>query len=569
MIIKDIFIQNFRSIKRVHVRFDTHNLICGQNNIGKSTILEAINMVLGPDRIGFPDAINEFDFYKYQYIDSDSTPIKIVIEVHLTELNENQKRQFSSFLDFWDTADDCFVERSTLTEKYDEKRYLQDCLRVHFEGEYNFDDDEFTTNTYFTYSPSDELKHFGKKEKRDIGFLYLRYLRTGNRALSLENGSLLDIIFHLKEIKFTSWEKMLQKIRGIGGEIRADGDFDEVLNSIESKLSKYILLKGESEKSLQFEITNLTRKQLKEQIMLFIGTLPSEYHVPFRNTGSGTINLLLFALLNIISDLKKESGKNVIFAMEEPEIALPPSNQRKLINELKKISDQTIVTSHSPYVTEQFLENRIITLNVRKNRLVGIAVNFTDFKDKRIKSGFRNQFSEGLLSTGMIAVEGISDKYALYAVSELLHQFDDNFLSLDLIGICIIDSGGSGDINKFGACFNRLTKKTFALYDKGKDSDIDKTLFDITLEIPYEGIEDLLIEELQSETLKEFYTLYDLENKQKFKDDLSISEKVWQFLKKNKGTDYVSKLLFLCVEEKALPITLVNFLKDINQNVIS
>ncbi len=568
MIIKDLFIQNFRSIKCARIRFSNNNLLCGQNNIGKSTIIEAINLVLGPDRIGYPDAINEFDFYKSQYIDSDSATIKIRVEIHLTGLNEMQKRQFSSYLDFWDTENDCFIDRSNLADIYDEDIHIQDCLRVHFVGEYNLEDDEFTANTFYSYSPTDDLTHFGKRDKRDIGFLYLRYLRTGSRALSLEDGSLLDIIMHLKGIKFNSWERMLKRIRGIGGAIREEGDFDEVLKSIESKLSKYLLLTGGNEKSLQFEITNLTRKQLKDQINLFISTLPSEYPVPFRNTGSGTINLLLFAMLNIISELKKESGKNVIFAMEEPEIALPPSSQRKLISELKRISNQTIVTSHSPYITEQFLEDRIIALNVRKNRLVGIPVNFQEFKEKRIKSGFRNLFSEGILSNGIIAVEGISDKYALYAVSELLYSFDDKYLSLDLTGISIIDSGGSGDINKFGSCFRRLTKKTFALYDKGKDSEIDKTLFDIALEIPYEGIEDLLVEELPVSVIEEFYTLHVNNSQQKFKEGLSIPDKVWQFLKRNKGTDYVAKLMVLCKNEEALPKTLVNFLKGINANVI-
>ena len=43
----------------------------------------------------------------------------------------------------------------------------------------------------------DILKLFRKKDKRNCGFLYLRTLRTGSRALSLERGSLLDIILQM------------------------------------------------------------------------------------------------------------------------------------------------------------------------------------------------------------------------------------------------------------------------------------------------------------------------------------------------------------------------------------
>ena len=38
-----------------------------------------------------------------------------------------------------------------------------------------------------------------RASKREFGFIYLRALRTGARALSLERGSLLDIILRLKE----------------------------------------------------------------------------------------------------------------------------------------------------------------------------------------------------------------------------------------------------------------------------------------------------------------------------------------------------------------------------------
>jgi len=569
MIIKELIIENFRSIEKAVIRFDTHNLICGQNNIGKSTIIEAINLVLGPDRIGYPNAINEFDFYKCQYIDKDSNPIPVKIEVRMIGLDEIQRRQFSSFLDYWDVEEDCYVNRLEIAGKLDEKRHTLDCLRVHFEGSYSFEEDEFICHTYYSYSPTDELRKLYKTDKRDIGFLYLRYLRTGNRALTMENGSLLDIIFHLKEIKFTSWEKMLEKVRGIGSDIRADGDFDDVLNTIEERLNKYVLLMGGENKPLQFELTNLTRKQLKDQINLFIGTQPSEFHVPFRNTGGGTINVLMFAMLSIISELKKSTGKNVIFAMEEPEIAIPPYTQRRVINELKQISDQTMVTSHSPYVMEQFLEDRIIALNIDESGFQSKEVEFDEFKEKKIKSGFRSLFSEGLLSLGIIAMEGISDKYTLYATSEILHQLDDTYLSLDKAGITIIDCNGSGDINKFGITFKKLSKKTYAIYDKEKDDEIDKSQFDIAEEIPYGGIEELLVSEIPSDIIEKFYNDYDIASVAYLKVSDSIPKKVFDFLKRNKGTDYVSKLLWLCNKMEHLPATLVKFLQEVNRNVLS
>ena len=38
-----------------------HGVIIGDNNVGKSTILEAIDLVLGPDRLNRRSAINEHE----------------------------------------------------------------------------------------------------------------------------------------------------------------------------------------------------------------------------------------------------------------------------------------------------------------------------------------------------------------------------------------------------------------------------------------------------------------------------------------------------------------------------
>lgn len=44
-------ISNFRGIKSAELRPDGHTLIVGSNNVGKSTICDALDLVLGPDRL--------------------------------------------------------------------------------------------------------------------------------------------------------------------------------------------------------------------------------------------------------------------------------------------------------------------------------------------------------------------------------------------------------------------------------------------------------------------------------------------------------------------------------------
>lgn len=56
-------ISNFRGIKSAEIHFDGHALMVGPNNVGKSTILEALDLVLGPDRLTRFPPVEEFDFH--------------------------------------------------------------------------------------------------------------------------------------------------------------------------------------------------------------------------------------------------------------------------------------------------------------------------------------------------------------------------------------------------------------------------------------------------------------------------------------------------------------------------
>lgn len=44
-------IENFRGIKKAELHFSGHTILIGGNNVGKSTICEALDLVPGPDRL--------------------------------------------------------------------------------------------------------------------------------------------------------------------------------------------------------------------------------------------------------------------------------------------------------------------------------------------------------------------------------------------------------------------------------------------------------------------------------------------------------------------------------------
>ena len=66
-------VRNFRGIKKATLLFPDHVVLIGDNNTGKSTVLEAIDLVLGPDRLSRRSPIDEHDFHIGRYLPPDPT----------------------------------------------------------------------------------------------------------------------------------------------------------------------------------------------------------------------------------------------------------------------------------------------------------------------------------------------------------------------------------------------------------------------------------------------------------------------------------------------------------------
>jgi len=208
-------IKNFRGIKSTTLYFSDHAVIIGDNNTGKSTIFEALDLVMGPNRANRKPVVDEHDFYNGKYIDTSGllgNP-KITIEAVITDLLEDQQIHFRDIIEYWN-KEKKEIHTSSPPKSIDDANIIS-ALRVSFVGEYNEEEDDFEGSTYYsrTIDENENPQRFSKKDKQQCGFLYLRTLRTGSRALSLEKGSLLDIILSLKELRPQMWEKTIEELQ--------------------------------------------------------------------------------------------------------------------------------------------------------------------------------------------------------------------------------------------------------------------------------------------------------------------------------------------------------------------
>ena len=287
MKISKLVIQNFRGVQAAELLFPDHVVLIGDNNVGKSTVFEALDLVLGPDRLNRRPVVDEHDFFfgNYRAPEGENAP-EIFIEVTVTDLNAEQRIRFKDYIEWWDLAKNALLEAPPPANV--DQDHVVHALRIAFSGHYDEEEDDFAGTTYFSKSDEDDDRQpFRRTDKRYCGFLYLRSLRTGSRALSLEHGSLLDIILRLKEIRPQMWENTIEALAlhdvasdpalGISG----------ILESVEASIKKYV--PKEWGVAPHLKVSNLTREHLRKVITAFVATGEGDHAAPFYRQGTGTM----------------------------------------------------------------------------------------------------------------------------------------------------------------------------------------------------------------------------------------------------------------------------------------
>ena len=343
MRIRRLQLANFRGVAKGTVAFLGHTVIIGGNSVGKSTMCEALDLLLGPDRLSRRSPIDEHDFFERRYLDEDGVPIPIEMEVVLTDLTDDVLTRFRTHREYWNTATSGLLDETATPEDVDGDDVVP-ALRIRFEGVYDVEEDEFRAETYFASPPPDDgirRTKVSRAAKRLFGFIYLRALRTGTRALSLERGSLLDVILKLKDDdRSAMWEQTLASMEHLDPAIDAIPQLKEILDDIHTRVRRFVGLSTE-DRAFRLYPSALTRESLRRSITLFGSSERSNTPVPYWRLGSGVVNSMVFSLLTFIAELKS----NVIFAMEEPEIAIPPHTQRRIVQFLRTKMAQSILTA--------------------------------------------------------------------------------------------------------------------------------------------------------------------------------------------------------------------------------
>lgn len=591
MQVRQVAISNFRGVREGVVSFFGNALLVGGNSVGKSTVCDALDLVLGPERLFRRPIIDEYDFFGASYRpDGEGRLPEVRIDVVLTNLGDDSERRFRGHLRRWDEEVSDFVAASEDASDIDKGEW---CLPVVFIGRYNPQEDDFEAGTFFAHPQqamdelSDDgselgagLRTFTREDKRLCGFLYLRAVRTGTRALSFHRGSLIDTIVRLESDTTASlFDTAINDLDVLTLAASNDG-LSHLRSELRQRIEQFFPL-AVGPNPLDVKASDLTREHVRDVMRLFVATQPGTHRIPFNRLSTGTLNILVFALLTYIAELGTE--KNVIFVMEEPEIALPPHTQRRLIDFVTERMGQTIITSHSPYIIERFAVEQIVALlrgdggDLTSSKIVLPA----RFKLKRYRDN-RRQFAEVVLARAVIVVEGSTEAVVTAMAADIL-EADPTVVyeHPDIAGISIFDAQGDSSVPLYAPLFKAMRKSTFGLHDKPKvpftnEQKNNAACFDVYLETTYSGIEELLSAEVPLEVIDRFLAEVATrpDNPQPGFVTGGIDEEHRRALaksllqaRKGSGDGYAAILLSECRSASDLPQTIRGFLTDVDTHM--
>ena len=372
------------------------------------------------------------------------------------------------------------------------------------------------------------------------------------------------------------WEDTLTRLRQLNPAIGTIPQLEAIRGQVRDRMGRFVGI-AEGGDATGFFASELTREHLREVVTFFVRAQESNYLVPFHRLGTGSINALVFALLTHIADLR--GAASVIFAMEEPEIALPPHSQRRITRYVRKRMGQAIITSHSPYVIEEFQLSEILAIRRQGDQLAGNFVPTEGLRPRTLKRQ-RRQLAEAVLARGVIVAEGATECGALSAASVVLEGFraDGGYAPFDLTGVSLFDAGGRTEVPKWGPFLSTLGKKSFAFYDHSPmawSAEETGGLRHLRHQPP-DGVwrlEDLLIAEMPAAVLRRFLATVSGRSDRPASfpanyaalDDQGAKELASSILRQKKSDAYATLLIEQCEREQEMPVTIVAFLTEVHE----
>jgi putative ATP-dependent endonuclease of OLD family len=436
-------IENFRGIRKVTVEFsERQTVLVGANGAGKSTIIEAIALLFGRDRL--VRSLTEHDFFGSNPKAEDR--IRLVATV--TGFNPNSSSAHSQW----------FSERRGVPKWRDhasgkvlpEQQSTTDalCVQIAFCARFDRSDLEVETIRYFhdddaVSDPFDEdvVQPISRQLVTEFGFFLVPAHRTWDRLVSFNSELFRRILDSTGTLEAVEVLAERDRLREDTHRIDLQGALKEIREGIDVQLKQ--LLPGDP--GLELRLTGTDTESLLQALVphyRYAGSVS----LPAGRHGSGLLSLQTALLVLQIAERRRKANQNVFIAVEEPELHMPPGVQAHILHRLGNCSNQLVCTTHSPRVAAVCPAIDIRLVNAGGGACGPVAPVLKEPLPDTAKNGIRKLFHENRQSF----IEAIMHRFVVVPEGRTDAEW------LRLMGMCAITDQnltGTGDPLPFGTIF--------------------------------------------------------------------------------------------------------------------
>lgn len=450
ILLKTIRIAGFRAHKSIEIDFDPQTVLIGTNNVGKTTILNALQLAMGDGRFSLtPD-----DFHLENGVPCSEliVDLKFVPTEDAGNLSEDFDQTWTSALGKGikdDGERQFFAFRTRVSSEEMDKNLIPiRCILnqwLDYDSNNSWQDASFEGDSFRVSFISKAIPLYFQNAQRDI----LDDIRQRSSFLGKA----------LSKINYDPSEQaaLQELIEGVNDKaVKAS----PILGTLKENLSLLGNTFGTTQGSADITPFAKNIRDLTKSVRLHfhdgVENLSMEYHG--MGTRSWSSLLVLKAYVQIIAKEAEALEKPYypILALEEPEAHLHPNAQKQIIGQIKDFPGQIIVSTHSPHVVAQAAEVNlsVIRMLYKKSGIVQIgSLSPTLDPDfiRKLQRQIIQTRGELLFSKAWILFEGEAEAQAFP------HFFNRFFgkTAYDL-GIDLISCGGGGNYAPFLNCAKEM-----------------------------------------------------------------------------------------------------------------
>ena len=419
-------IRGFRGVQQADLRFGQHDVLVGPNGAGKSTIVDALSLVFGRTRL--VRDLTEHDFYGSR--PEATSRIRIVATLagfdgNDPERNDTWFREGRAVPKWWNSS-------TGQIDPEPHKHAETLCAQIAFAARFDLEDLMVESIRYFHDDDEvedpfldDAVQPFPTRLFYDIGYYLLPARRTWEAAASFASELFRKAVATVGGIPAQTILQERDRLRAPASPLEETAGLSPLVDRVNRQLAE--LFPDAPRFQLRLTATD-SESLLRALVPHYAGS--DGIPLPVGRHGMGLLSLQSFILLLELGRERRRMRKPFLFAIEEPELHIPPGMQRRLISQAVSIAEQTICTSHSPRVAACYSATSVQILDHNPARLAvtpmlpapldGSATNAR----RKLFQDDRARLVEALMHHRVLIPEGRSEYEWFRLLSDVLETGD-------------------------------------------------------------------------------------------------------------------------------------------------